>query len=84
MRHGDVTLAESRAICFYIDHAFDGPPLAPQDPIDGARTEQWISLVNTHVDPLAIRQYFGAYLFPGTPDDSPDRARIEAALPEME
>jgi glutathione S-transferase len=26
LRHGDVTLAESRAICFYIDHAFGGPP----------------------------------------------------------
>jgi glutathione S-transferase len=84
MRHGDVTLAESRAICFYIDHAFDGPLLVPQDPVGGARTEQWISIVNTHVDPLAIRRYFGAYLFPGTPDDSPDRARIEAALPGME
>jgi glutathione S-transferase len=84
MRHGEVTLAESRAICFYIDHAFDGPALTPRDPAGGARTEQWISIVNTHVDPLAIRRYFAAYLFPGTPDDGPDRARIEAALPGME
>src|SRR6201987_6141200 len=30
-RHRDVSLAESRAICFYIDHAFDGPPLVPRD-----------------------------------------------------
>jgi glutathione S-transferase len=27
MRHGDVTLAESRAICGYVDRAFDGPAL---------------------------------------------------------
>ena len=37
MRHGDVTLSESRAICFYIDHAFEGPPLAPRNPVEGAR-----------------------------------------------
>jgi glutathione S-transferase len=84
MRHGDVTLSESRAICFYIDHTFDGPPLASRDPVEGARTEEWISLVNTHIDPLLVRQYLVAHLFPGTPDGSPDRAAIEAALPKME
>ncbi len=74
MRHGDVTSCESRAISFYIDHAFAGPPLAPRDPVAGARTEQWISLVNTHIDPLLVRQYLGAYFFPGTPDGGPNRA----------
>src|SRR5215510_5839888 len=52
MRHGDVTLSESRAICFYIDHSFDGPPLVPRNPAEGARAEQWISIVNTHFDVL--------------------------------
>jgi glutathione S-transferase len=84
MRHGDVTLSESRAICFYIDHAFDGPPLAPQDPVNGARSEEWISLVNTTIDPLLIRQYLRAYFFPGASDGRPDRAAIDAALPKME
>jgi glutathione S-transferase len=84
MRHGDVTLSESRAICFYIDHAFDGPPLAPQDPVNGARSEEWISLVNTTIDPLLMRQYLRAYFFPGTSDGRPDRAAIDAALPKME
>jgi glutathione S-transferase len=31
LRHGDVTLAESRAICLYIDRTFSGPPLVPAD-----------------------------------------------------
>jgi glutathione S-transferase len=85
MRHGDVTLAESRAICcFYIDRAFDGPPLAPQDPVMGARAEEWISHVNTTIDPILVRQYFLAYLFPRAPDGRPDRAAIDAALPIME
>jgi glutathione S-transferase len=84
MRHGDVTLSESRAICYYIDHAFDGPPLAPRDPLHGAQTEEWLSLVNTQIDPLLVRQYLLAYFFPKTPDISPDRAAIDALLPEME
>jgi glutathione S-transferase len=84
MRHGDVTLSESRAICYYIDHAFDGPPLAPRDPVLGARAEEWISLVNTHIDPLFVRQYLVAHLFPNTPDGSPDRGKIDAALPKIE
>lgn len=32
LRHGEVRLCESRAICFYIDRVFDGPPLVPTDP----------------------------------------------------
>jgi glutathione S-transferase len=84
MRHGDITLCESRAICFYIYHAFAGPPLAPRDPVAGAQTEQWISLVNTTIDPLLVRQYLAAYFFPGTPDGKPNRVVIDAALPKME
>ena len=84
MRHGDVQLAESRAICAYIDRMFDGPPLVPADPIKAAQVEQWISLVNTAIDPVWIRQYIAAHVFPGTPDKSPNRATIDAALPKME
>jgi glutathione S-transferase len=84
MRHGDVTLSESRAIGYYIDHTIDGPVLVPRHPVDGARTEEWISLVNTHIDPLLVRQYLGAHFFPGTPDGNPNRAVIDAALPKME
>jgi glutathione S-transferase len=83
MRHGDVTLCESRAILYYIDHGFPGAPLAPRDPLGAARVEQWISLHNTAIDPLLLREYGVAYFFPGTPDGSPDRARIESALPKI-
>jgi glutathione S-transferase len=83
LRHGDLTLCESRAICFYIDHGFAGPPLVPRDAAGGARVEQWLSIVNTAMDPVLVRQYLGAHYFPGTPDGSPDQARIEAALPKV-
>lgn len=84
MRHGDVTLCESRAIYFYIDHGFPGAPLAPRTAAAGAQVEQWLSLVNTTIDPLLLRQYGVGYFFPGTPDGSPNRAAIDAALPKME
>jgi glutathione S-transferase len=39
LRHGDVTLAESRAICLYIDRTFSGPPLVPADTAAAAQAE---------------------------------------------
>jgi glutathione S-transferase len=84
MRHGAVTVAESRAILAYVERAFDGPVLAPTDAAQAAEIEQWVSIVNTHIDPVWMRQYLAAYIFPGTPDGSPNRPLIEAALPKME
>ena len=84
MRLGDVTLAESRAICGYIDREFDGPALILADTAKAAEVEQWVSIVNTTIDPLWMRQYLAAYIFPGTPDGAPNRPVIEAALPKME
>jgi glutathione S-transferase len=83
MRHGDVALCETKAICTYIDMAFDGPPLIPRDPAGAARTEQWISMVNTGFDLVFARQYLRAYFFSGLPDGEPDRIEIEASLPKM-
>jgi glutathione S-transferase len=83
LRHGEVTLCESSAICAYVDRAFDGPPLIPRDAAGAARTEQWISLHNTAIDPLVVRQYLAAHFFSGLPDGAPDRAKIDAALPKM-
>jgi glutathione S-transferase len=84
MRHGAVTLCESRAICLYIERAFPGPALVPADPAAAALVEQWLSLINTNVDLLLVRRYLGAYFFPATADGSPDRVVIDAALPNMQ
>ena len=80
-RHGDLALAESRAICTYIDQAFDGPPLVPRDPRGAAITEQWIAMVLTTIDPVLARTYIEAYL--NGPGGVPDPAVIEAVLPKM-
>ncbi|SDB54264.1 glutathione S-transferase family protein [Belnapia rosea] len=83
MRHGGLLLCESKAICTYVDRAFPGPPLIPEEPAAAALVEQWVSLVNTAIDPLCMRRYLYAHVFPGTPDGAPDATAIAAALPAL-
>ena len=82
MRHGDVTLCESKAIASYIDCVFDGPKVIPQDPKLGAQVEQWVSLGNVEFDRLMIRQYVVGYAFPKEPG-KPDMAAIGQAAEKM-
>jgi glutathione S-transferase len=83
LRHGDLVLCESKAIATYLDRAFDGPQLIPSELRLAALTEQWVSLINTAIDPLLVRRYLLAYAVPKTADGKPDRALIEALLPEV-
>ncbi|MGZ3409430.1 MAG: glutathione S-transferase family protein [Xanthobacteraceae bacterium] len=83
MRHGEYELCESKAIATYLDGTFNGPKLIPEDPRAAAETEKWVSIVNTMVDPVWIRRYLFGYIFPKTADGKPDRAMIDAAVPEM-
>ena len=77
MRHGELTMFESRAIAHYIDDHFPGPALTPRTPAGDAQVEQWISYHNTTVDPLLVRKYvLSGYVFPTTPDKSPDQGLI--------
>jgi glutathione S-transferase len=82
MRHGDVTLCESKAIATYIDRVFDGPKMIPEEPKAAARVEQWVSLGNVEFDKLMIRQYVVGYAFPKEPG-KPDMAAIIAAAEKM-
>jgi glutathione S-transferase len=83
MRHSDVALFESKAIGTYVDRQFPGKSLIPKSAAGGALCEQWISLINTEIDPLLMRHYLVGYFFPNTPDGKPNRAIIDAALPKM-
>src|SRR6185295_10862856 len=82
MRHGDVELCESKAIVSYIDRAFDGPKVIPEDPELGAKVEQWVSLGNVEFDKVMIRQYVVGYVFPKEPG-KPDMAAIGEAAQRM-
>jgi glutathione S-transferase len=83
MRHGDFELCESMAIAAYADRAFSGPKLIPDDPRAAAETIKWLSIVNTMIDPVWIRSYLFAYLFPETADGKPDRGVIDKAAGTM-
>src|SRR6202047_2823648 len=54
LRHGDFTVYETSAIVSYIDEAFDGPRLTPQDVRERARMNQWVSSVNSYYYPYMI------------------------------
>lgn len=84
LRHGDFVLCESRAIAGYLDDVFEGPRLFPQDPVLKARTEEWISFVNTTIDPTMIRRYYVELMLPTGAGGAPNRALIDSLLPAME
>lgn len=83
LRHGDVELFESKAIATYLDRVFPAPFVLPSEPLLAAETEQWVSLVNTLIDRTIIRTYLFAYIVPGTPDGSPNRATVDAVMPAL-
>jgi len=83
LRHGDVTLCESARSAPISTACSTGRrssrPIrwAPHAASNGSRS-------SAGVDPVFLRQYLASYIFPGTPDGTPNRAGIDAALPKME
>src|SRR5207302_9317270 len=55
-----------------------------EDARGAAEVEQWVSLVNTTIDPCLIRTYVMAHLIPQGADGLPDRAAIDRLLPVMQ
>jgi glutathione S-transferase len=54
LRHGDFTVYETAAIVAYVDDAFAGSKLTPDDPQQRGRMNQWISAVNGYYYPYLI------------------------------
>lgn len=83
LRNAELTLFETSAILRYVDEAFPGPALMPADPAERARVEQWVSALNAYAYDALVRRFVLAYVFPKGADGQPDRADIEAVLPEV-
>jgi glutathione S-transferase len=83
MRHGNVTLFESKAIATYIDRTFPGQRFIPDDTLEAAQVEQWVSYGNVKVDRWIMREFVVPSVF-FDKTKGPDTARIAAALPEIE
>ena len=55
LQHGDLFLYETAAITHYIDRAFEGPSLQPDNAAGQAQVLRWISIVNAYVFPVMNR-----------------------------
>ena len=84
LRHGDVALGESRAIIDYVDGTFDGPRLVPLELRARILNDVWTSIITSSIEPLLIRQFLFAYMFPATVDGQPDPTAIKALEPTVE
>ena len=83
MTHGDVRMYESVAICNYIDHAFDGPPLQPADPLANARCWQWTSVFIQYLYRPAIDIVLQRLIVPAQGGE-PDEALVESSVPKSD
>ncbi|AKI00291.1 glutathione S-transferase [Hoeflea sp. IMCC20628] len=54
LRHGKRVVFETLAIARYIDQAFEGPLLQPENPADRARMNQIVAIVDTQVYPVLV------------------------------
>lgn len=84
LRQGAFQLFETSAVLRYVDETFPGPRLTPDSPRERAVMEQWISSINAYFYDAMVRRYVLQYAFPRGADGKPDRAVIDAALPEIE
>jgi glutathione S-transferase len=83
MKHGDVALFESAAIATYIDKAFGGAKMIPEDALGAAQHAQWVSYGNVKADRWLMREFVVPNAF-FDKAKGPDMVKINAALPEME
>lgn len=78
--HDGFQLYETCAIERYVDEAFAGPSLQPEDPRQRARMTQIVSILDSYTYGPTIGQLVTQRLF--TP--IPDEAAIQAALPDVQ
>ena len=78
-RDGDIRLFETSAILRYVEEAFPGPTLLPQNIRDRAIAEQWVSAINSYMYDAMVRRFILPSLF-----RKDDRATIESGLRDTE
>jgi glutathione S-transferase len=84
LRHGEFTVYETSAIVSYVDEAFAGPRLTPQDVRGRARMNQWISAVNSYYYIYMIYHVTHERLVYPELGIAPDEKVVAHALPKIE
>ena len=65
---GGVRLAESSAICEYLEEAYPHKPLLPRDPLARAKVRELLTVLELHVE-LVVRRLYGEAFFGGRASD---------------
>jgi len=78
MTHGDLVLTESSAIMEYVDEAFPGPKLMPDDPVDRWKVRWWMKFMDQWLAPSF--SMIGWSVFVGPSVRQRDPKELEAAI----
>lgn len=84
LTHGDLTVYETSAIVAYIDDAFGGARLTPEDVSQRARMNQWIGAVNSYYYPYMIYHVTHERLVFPELGIASDEKVVAHALPKVE
>ncbi len=79
--HGDRVLFETAVICRYLDAAFDGPALQPEDPWARALVDQSAAEIALYIDKALMRDLILEFAFPRGENGSVRMDAVDAALP---
>lgn len=63
------TLCESQVILEYLEDAYPGRPMLPAEPVERARIREICALLETNVELVARRLYYGAFFGGPAPSD---------------
>jgi len=77
--HDDLMLTESTAIMEYVDEAFDGPKLKPDDPVERWRMRWWMRFFDQYFAPSVSMIGWSVFVGPSVRDRDPEmlKAAIE-------
>jgi len=79
--HEGMSFYEASAIMRYIDEAFPGPALMPPTPIERARVNQVMSIVDSYGYPASVTDIFIPRVLVPALGGQTDEAKVEAAKP---
>lgn len=81
IRDEQITLAETLAICRYLDAKYPDTPLQPVGLLERAQHDAWCSMAITQIDQALMRQFIVELAFPTGKDGKPDMQKLHANKP---
>src|SRR5262245_33547844 len=83
LEHAGFHVYETSAIALYVDEAFEGPALQPDDVRSRAKMHQWISALSSYYYPYAIYHLAHERLVFPALGIAPDEKVVAASLPRI-